>query len=104
MGDYLLGVEELPHMKSKLFTKQAALVTFGATDELSDGYAVVDHPRIVAYGNVQFIEATHAQESHDYIRGKRVLIPLLSVTSITEFDATAEAYAHDRRKTRRRRG
>ena len=91
-------------MKSKLFAKQAALVTFGATDELSDGYAVLDHPRIVSYGGVQFIDATHAQESHDYIRGKRVLIPLLSVTSITEFDTTAEACAQNGRKKRRRHG
>ena len=89
-------------MKATLFTKQAALITFGATDELSDGYAVVDHPRIVTYGGTEFIEATHAQESHDYIRGKRVLIPLMSVTSITEFDTTAEACIQNGRKTKRR--
>lgn len=91
-------------MKSKLFTKQAALVTFGATDELSEGYAVLDHPHIVSYGSVEFIEATHAQESHDYIRCKRVLIPLLSVTSITEFDTTAEACVQNGRKTKRQHG
>lgn len=89
-------------MKSKVFTKKAALVTFGATDELSDGYAVLDHPRIASYGGVEFIEATHAQESQEYIRGRRVLIPLLSVTSITEFNSTAEACLSNGRKKRRR--
>ncbi len=87
-------------MKSRLFTKEAALVTFGATDELSDGYAVLDHPRVVSYGGVAFIEGTHAQESHDYVRGRRVLIPLLSVTSITEFDTTAEVCLKKGRKKR----
>lgn len=85
-------------MNSKLFRTQAILVTFGATDELSDGYAVLNRPRVVNYDGMKFIEAKHAQESHCYIRGRRVLIPLASVTSITEFQTTAEACAQDWRR------
>jgi hypothetical protein len=79
-------------MKSKLFTKDAALITFAGGDKFSDGYAVVQRPQLIVYHGVRFIVAFHSQDSADYIRGKRVLIPVASVTSITEFDSTAEIY------------
>jgi hypothetical protein len=45
-------------MKSKMFTKEFALVTFGATDASSGGYAVVQKPRPVIYHGITFIEGT----------------------------------------------
>ena len=77
------------------------MITFGVADEFSDGYAVVERPELVSYQGVEFIEAIHAQDSADYIRGKRVLIPVSSVTSITEFDTTAEIYSRGKRQRKR---
>ena len=83
-----------------MFTKEFALVTFGQSDAFSGGYAVVQNPRSVTYHGIAFIEGVHAQDSVDYIRGRRILIPLASVTSITEFDKTTEIFAS--RGTKRR--
>jgi hypothetical protein len=47
-------------MKSKMFTKEFALVTFGKTDAFSGGYAVVQKPRPVIYHDITFIEGVHA--------------------------------------------
>lgn len=78
--------------KSKLFTKKFALVTLGEYDPFSSGYAVVENPRAAAYHGVTFIEGIHAHDSEKYIRGKRILVPLANVTSITEFDKTTEIF------------
>jgi len=88
-------------MKSKMFTKEFALVTFGETDAFSGGYAVVQRPRSVIYHGIAFIEGVHAQDSVEYIRGRRILIPLASATSITEFDKTTEIFSRGKKKSRK---
>ncbi len=75
-----------------MFTKEFALVTFGYTDAFSGGYALVQNPRHLVYRGVQLIEGVHAQDSVQYIRGRRILIPLANVTSITEFDKLTEIF------------
>jgi hypothetical protein len=89
-------------MKSKMFTKEFALVTFGETDAFSGGYAVVQKPHTVIYHGIPFIEGVHAQDSIEYIRGRRILIPLANVTSITEFDKTAEIFSSRGKKKSRK--
>lgn len=90
-------------MKSKMFTKEFALVTFGKTDAFSGGYAVVQQPRSAVYDGVTFIEGIHAHDSVEYIRGRRILIPLANVTSITEFDKTTEIFlSRGKKKSRRK--
>ena len=84
--------------KSKLFTKQFALVTFGESDSFSSGYAVVQNPRSAVYHGIMFIEGVHAHDSVAYIRGRRILIPLANVSSITEFDKTTEIFTSRGRK------
>lgn len=85
-----------------MFTKNVALVTFRDADEFSGGYAVIQQPHIVTYHDVPFIEGIHAHDSVDYIRGKRILIPLTSVTSITEFDKTTEIFTSRGKKKSRK--
>jgi len=85
-------------MKSKMFTKEFALITFAETDVFSGGYAVAQRPHPVKYHGIAFIEGVHAQDSVDYIRGRRILIPLANVTSITEFDTTAEIFSRSKKK------
>jgi len=41
-------------MKSKMFTKEFGLVTFGETDAFSGGYAVVQDPRSVYFHGIAF--------------------------------------------------
>ena len=77
---------------SKMFTKKFALVTFGESDAFSGGYVVVHHPRSVIYHGITFIEGVHAHDSVEYIRGRRILVPLANVTSITEFDKTTDIF------------
>ena len=89
--------------KSKLFTKKFALVTFSESDPFSRGYTVVEDPRSAVYHGVTFIEGVHAHDSVEYIRGKRILIPLGNVTSITEFDKTTDIFVSRGRKTGRKR-
>jgi hypothetical protein len=89
-------------MKSKMFRKEFALVTFGESDAFSGGYAVVQRPHSVAYHGIAFIEGVHAQDSVTYIRGRRILIPLANVTSITEFDKTTEIFSSRGRKRNKR--
>jgi len=101
-GEIRLNFQSIA-MKSKLFTKEFALVTFGETDAFSGGYAVVQKPRSVVYHGITFIEGVHAQDSVEYIRGRRILIPLANVTSITEFDKTTEIFPSRGRKKGRKR-
>lgn len=75
-----------------MFTKEFALVTFGESDAFSGDYAVVHNPRSVIYHGTAFIEGVHAQDSVAYIRGRRILVPIANVTSITEFDKTTEIF------------
>jgi hypothetical protein len=90
-------------MKSKLFRKDFVLVTFQATDAFSDGYVVLQNPRSVVYHGVPFIEGVHSDDSVEYIRGRRMLIPLASVTTITEFDNTTEIFPNRRKKKNHKR-
>ena len=68
------------------------MVTFGESDPFSNGYAVVENPRAAVYRGLPFIEGVHADDSVEYIRGRRILVPLANVTSITEFDTTTEIF------------
>jgi hypothetical protein len=88
-------------MKSKMFTKEFALVTFGKTDAFSGGYAVVQRPHSVTYHGIAFIEGIHSHDSVGYIRGRRILVPLANVTSITEFNNTAEIFSRVKKKSRK---
>jgi len=88
-------------MKSKMFTKEFALVTFGKDDAFSGGYAVVQRPHSVTYHGIAFIEGVHAHDSVAYIRGKRILVPLANVTSITEFDNTTEIFSRAKKRSRK---
>ena len=88
-------------MKSKMFSKEFALVTFGKTDAFSGGYAVVQRPHSVTYHGITFIEGIHAHDSVEYIRGKRILIPVANITSITEFDTTTEIFSRSKKKSRK---
>jgi hypothetical protein len=87
---------------SKLFTKKFALVTFGESDPFSNGYTVVENPRTAVYHGITFIEGVHAHDSVEYIRDKRILVPLANVTSITEFDTTADIFPKRGKKKRRK--
>ncbi len=85
------------------FKKKIALVTF-ANDKMTDGYAIVEKPSLRNFSGQKIIEAVHASCMAEYLRKRRVLIPLSSVTSITEFDSVSEIYFEDsrtRKKTTR---
>jgi hypothetical protein len=57
----------------------------------------------VIYHGIAFIEGVHAQDSVEYIRGRRILIPLANVTSITEFDKTTEMFlSRSKKKSRKK--
>jgi hypothetical protein len=56
----LQPVQKIYLMKSKMFTKEFALVTFGETDAFSGGYAVVQQPHAVTFQGIAFIEGVHA--------------------------------------------
>ena len=82
----------------RLFTKKIAVITFGH-DARTEGYAVVEKPVIRTFSGQKIIEATHASCMAKYLRSRRILIPLSSVTSITEFDRVSEIdFEDDRRK------
>ena len=89
-------------MNTKLFTKPVALVTFGGVDSVTEGFAVVEDPSLQRYEGVLFIEGRHGHDSGTTVRGRRVLVPIAAVTSITEFDTTSEVYDHRRRKQNRK--
>jgi hypothetical protein len=91
-----------PVKKSNMFTKKFALVTFGDSDPFSGGYAVVENPRPAVHHGVTFIEGVHSHDSVEYIRGRRILVPLANVTSITEFDKTTELFPRRGRKKGRK--
>ena len=77
-------------MATKLFTKQLALLTLTATEELTSGHLLVESPALISVAGMKFIEGRHAKISAVSVRGKRVLVPLNSVTSITEFESVDE--------------
>jgi hypothetical protein len=81
-----------------MFTKRFALVTFGESDPFSNGYAVLENPRAAVFHGITFIEGVHAEDSVEYIRGRRILVPLANVTSITEFDKTTDIFISRGRK------
>ena len=83
-------------MKAELFRKKVALVTFQKGDSFSDGYAVVENPVIRQFAGQSFIEGVHSTGSAGYIRGRRVLIPLANIATITEFDSEHEIYGKRR--------
>lgn len=77
-------------MPDKLFTKPVAMITFSGSDEMLEGYAIVEQPCLISVDSVSFIEGRHSSESEDYLSGRRVLIPTANVTTITEFDSLNE--------------
>jgi hypothetical protein len=89
-------------MKAKLLTKPVALVTFGGVDSVTEGFAVIESPTIRHFEGTVFSEGRPGHDSGETVRGRRILVPLAAVTSITEFDTTSEVYEHRSRKPRRR--
>jgi hypothetical protein len=89
-------------MKPKFFTKPVALVTFGGVDSVTEGFAVVEDPSLQWYQGILFIEGRHGHDSGETVRGRRILVPMATVTSITEFDETSEVYQHQRSKQKRK--
>ena len=89
-------------MSTSLFTKPVALVIFAPCDEIMDGWVVIERPSLMTGNGATFITGHHSAESAACIRGRRVLIPLRCVTSITEYDTTAEVWETPKRKRRGR--
>jgi hypothetical protein len=89
-------------MKPKFFTKPVALLTLGGIDTVTEGFAVVEDASLRWYEGLLFIEGCHAPDSGETVRGRRILVPMASVTSITEFDKSSEVYEHPRRKQKRK--
>ncbi len=85
-------------MKSPFFSKPVVVVTFAPRDEITDGWVVIERPRLTTGNGVTFITGHHSAESAACIRGRRVLIPLRCVTSITEYDTVAEVWEKPGRK------
>jgi hypothetical protein len=86
---------------SAIFTKPVVLVTFAPQDEITDGWVVIERPGLTTGNGVTFITGYHSSESASTVSGRRVLVPLHSVTSITEYDTVAEVW--ERRKPKRKR-
>jgi hypothetical protein len=89
-------------MSTSLFTKPVAVVIFAPCDGITDGWVVIERPGLMTGKGVAFITGHHSAESAACIRGRRVLIPLHCVTSITEYDTTAEVWESPKRKSRGR--
>jgi hypothetical protein len=89
-------------LKPKFFTKPVALVTLGGVDTVTEGFAVVEDPSLRWYEGILFIEERHGHDSGETVRGRRILIPMATVTSITEYDSTSEVYEHPRSKQKRK--
>ncbi len=89
-------------MNRALFTKPVLLVTFAPQDEITGGWVVIESPSLTTGNGVTFIAGYHSSESAACIRGRRVLIPLHCVTSITEYDAVAEVWEKPKRRRRDR--
>jgi hypothetical protein len=85
-------------MKASLFKKAVALVTFAPRDEITDGWVVIERPRLATCNGVTFVAGYHSADSAPCVRGRRVLIPLHCVTSITEYDTVSEVWEKPRRK------
>jgi hypothetical protein len=81
-------------MDATFVPNRILLVTFPADDPFSDGHAVIQNPRVVKLAGVACIEGNHSEDSAETVRGKRVVVPVASVTSITEFESAEEAQAH----------
>lgn len=80
----------------RFFTKKIVLITF-AHDSMTEGYTVVEKPALRTISGQKIIEGVHASCMAKYLRKRRILIPLSSVTSITEFDGVSEIdFEHDR--------
>lgn len=69
---------------------------------MTEGFAVVEDTRLQWYEGILFIEGRHGHDSGETVRGRRILVPMATVTSITEFDATSEVYEQQRSKQKRR--
>jgi hypothetical protein len=89
-------------IKPKFFTKPVALVTLGGVDTMTEGFAVIENPTLQWYEGLLFIEGRHGHDSGETVRGRRILVPMATVTSITEYDETSEIYEHPRKKQNRK--
>ena len=85
-------------MRTPFFSKPVVVVTFAPQDEMTDGWVVIEQPSLTTGNGVTFIAGYHSAESAACIRGRRVLIPLRCVTSITEYDTVAEVWEKPRNK------
>jgi hypothetical protein len=90
------------NVSTSLFTKPVALVIFAPCDEITDGWVLIEQPSLMTSTGVTFITGHHAAQSAACIRGRRVLIPIHCVTSITEYDTTADVWETPKRKRRGR--
>ena len=86
-------------MEEVTFNTNVLMVTLASTDEMSEGYAIVESPRIVSLCGVPCLEARHSSDASGYIQGKRVLFPVTSISSITEFNSVDEALAEKREES-----
>ena len=81
-------------MSDSPFSTNVLLVTFPTSEEWSDGYAVIERPKLISISGVPFLEGFHANDWAEYIRGRRALFPLASVSSITEFESSSQVWEH----------
>jgi hypothetical protein len=77
------------------------MVTLRGNDSVNENYAVIDRPRLKHYAGELFVEGYHAKECAEYVRGRRILIPLRNVITITELDATADVWKSPQWKRRK---
>lgn len=90
-------------MAAGLFTKAVVMVTFHPEDQITSGWAVIERPSLVTHKGASFIVGYHSADAPASIRGRRVLIPLQAVTSITEYDTVAEVWEKRPRRMKSRR-
>ena len=87
-------------MSASFFKKPVVMVTFAPRDATTEGWVVIERPALTTCNGVTFITGYHSAESAACIRGRRVLIPLHCVTSITEYDTTSEVWEAPKKRAR----
>ncbi len=90
-------------MPAALFTKPVVMVTFAPQDEITGGWAVLERPSVVTHNGASFIVGYHSAEASARVRGRRVLIPLQAITSLTEYDTVRQVWDQRPRRTKLRR-
>jgi hypothetical protein len=77
-------------MSEALFSKPIAVITLSASDAMTNGYLIVERPRLITIEGEKYIRGRHAKSGVNAVQGRNVLIALSQVTTITEFDAPDE--------------